>query len=97
MDAAKLTNIPGGQHSASPNHRPPETMKMHYMFLRLGSIFGMCMHTYIYIYTNGGFLKYSEMGVSPKSSILIGISMINHPFLGTAIYGKPPYLYYLYT
>jgi len=49
------------------------------------------------IYTNSGdpfdkFLKFS-MGVSknsgtPKSSILIGFSIINHPFSGTPIFGN---------
>ena len=27
-------------------------------------------------------------GKSPKSSILIGLSLINHPFLGTIIFGN---------
>jgi hypothetical protein len=26
---------------------------------------------------------------SPKSSILIGFSLVNHPFWGTSIYGNP--------
>ena len=35
----------------------------------------------------------SEMGVSknsgtPKSSILIGVSIVNHPFWGTPIFGN---------
>ena len=29
---------------------------------------------------------------TPKSSILIGFSTINHPFSGTPIFGKHPYL-----
>ena len=41
----------------------------------------------------------SNMGVSnrgtPKSSILIGCSIINHPFRGTPIFGKHPYSSYL--
>ena len=28
-------------------------------------------------------------GGTPKSSIVIGFSIINHPFLGTPIYGNP--------
>ena len=32
----------------------------------------------------GGFLN----GGTPKSSILIGFSIINHPFWGTPIYGN---------
>ena len=31
-------------------------------------------------------------GFSPKSSILIGFSIINHPFWGTPIFGKHPYI-----
>ena len=30
------------------------------------------------------------IGFSPKSSIVVGFSLINHPFLGTPIYGPPP-------
>ena len=41
----------------------------------------------------GWFNHQSDMGVSensgtPKSSILIGFSIINHPFLGTSIFGN---------
>jgi hypothetical protein len=32
------------------------------------------------------------MGGTPKSSILIGISTINHPFWSTPIYGNPLYV-----
>ena len=40
-----------------------------------------------------GVLIYIDMGVSknkgtPKSSILIGFSIINHPFWGTPIFGN---------
>ena len=40
-----------------------------------------------------GFFRLHDMGVSensgtPKSSILIGISIINHPFWGTTIFGN---------
>ena len=31
----------------------------------------------------------SENSGTPKSSILIGISIINHPFWGTTIFGNP--------
>ncbi len=39
------------------------------------------------------YSRYSDMGVSknggtPKSSILIGFSIINHPFWGTTIFGN---------
>ena len=42
---------------------------------------------------SGGFPCVSQMGVSknsgtPKSSILIGFSIINHPFWGTSIFGN---------
>ena len=33
----------------------------------------------------------SENSGTPKSSILIGFSIINHPFWGTPIFGSPPY------
>ena len=33
----------------------------------------------------------SENSGNPKSSILIGFSIINHPFWGTTIFGKHPY------
>ena len=36
---------------------------------------------YMGVSLNGGF--------PPKSSILIGVSMINHPFWGTTILGNP--------
>ena len=40
-----------------------------------------------------GVLKENDLGVSknkgaPKSSILIGFSIINHPFWGTPIFGN---------
>ena len=31
----------------------------------------------------------SENNGTPKSSILIGFSIINHPFWGTSIFGNP--------
>ena len=45
---------------------------------------------YVYIYIHGwGFHGVSTNGVTPKSSILIGFSLIKHPFWGTPIYGNP--------
>ena len=35
-------------------------------------------------------MEASWHGCTPKSSILIGFSWINHPFWGTLIYGPPP-------
>ena len=35
----------------------------------------------------------STNGGTPKSSILMGFSMINHPFWGSPIFRKPPYRY----
>ena len=35
----------------------------------------------------------SENSGTPKSSISIGFSTINHPFWGTPILGKHPYVY----
>ena len=40
----------------------------------------------------------SENRGTPKSSILIGFSIINHPFWGTPIFGTPhmtDYIYYM--
>ena len=39
--------------------------------------------------SNGCFLSH---GGTPKSSILIGLSIINHPFLGYRLFWKPPNL-----
>ena len=38
----------------------------------------------------------SENGGTPKSSILIGISIINHPFWGTPIFGNTHIYIYTY-
>ena len=42
----------------------------------------ICNHSVIFIYENGG---------TPKSSILIGFSIINHPFWGIPIFWKHPH------
>ena len=34
------------------------------------------------------YMSVSENGGTPKSSISIGISLINHPFWGTTIFGN---------
>ena len=36
----------------------------------------------------GYYMGVSENGGTPKSSILIGFSIINHPFWGTPIFGN---------
>ena len=41
--------------------------------------------------TNNIYIGVSENSGTPKSSILIGFSIINHPFLGTSIFWKHPY------
>ena len=41
----------------------------------------------IKIYRN--YMVVSTNGGTPKSSILIGVSIINHPFWGTTIFGNP--------
>ena len=38
----------------------------------------ICIYIYVYLY-NGG---------TPKSSILVGLSILNQPFLGTSMYGN---------
>ena len=50
------------------------------------------LHIYIYIYMD---VSENSGTVPPKSSILIGFSIINHPFLGTPIFGNT-YIY-IYT
>ena len=60
-----------------------------------------CIYSWMYIYnpfyTNIHTCIYIYMGVSensgtPKSSILIGCSIINHPFWGTPIFGNTHYI-----
>ena len=46
---------------------------------------------YIYIY-----MGVSENNGTPKSSILIGFSIINHPFWGTPIVGNTHIYIYIY-
>ena len=48
----------------------------------LGSRYTIVMMCYVY-------MDVSENNGTPKSSILIGISIINHPFWGTTILGNP--------
>ena len=44
------------------------------------------LQSFIHVYT--GYLGVSENSDTPKSSILIGFSIINHPFWGTTIFGN---------
>ena len=39
------------------------------------------------------YMGVSLNGGTPKSSILIGFSIINHPYWGTTILGKPHVVY----
>ena len=45
----------------------------------------LCQPIGLVLYCN---MDVSENGGTPKSSILIGISIINHPFWGTPIFGN---------
>ena len=42
------------------------------------------------------YMDVSENSGTPKSSILMGFSIINHPFLGTFIFGNA-HMFFLYT
>ena len=49
----------------------------------------ICIYIYMGVSKNGGF--------PPKSSIVIGFSIINHTFWGTPTFWKHPYVYvYIY-
>ena len=39
------------------------------------------------------YMSVSENSGTPKSSTLIGFSIINHPFWSTPIFWKHPYIY----
>ena len=41
-----------------------------------------------YFQTLGSNMDVSENNGTPKSSILIGFSIINHPFWGTPVFGN---------
>ena len=46
---------------------------------------------------NKRYMDVSKNRGTPKSSILIGLSIINHPFWGTHIFGNTHiYIYYIY-
>ena len=47
-----------------------------------GSQDSLYIHVYIYIWV------FPKIGVSPNHPILIGFSIINHPFWGTTIFGN---------
>ena len=55
---------------------------VHPQILRYG------IYIYIYIYNIYMYMDVSENSGTPKSSILIGFSIINHPFWGTPIFGN---------
>ncbi len=62
--------------SESPASRPCKNLKSR----QLG-LYNMCK-SYVYIWV------FPKIMVTPKSSILIGFSIINHPFWGTPIFGN---------
>ena len=64
---------------AKKNHgKPPEYPELSLILVLLGGRFNnMC-----------SYLDVSEYSGTPKSSILIGFSIINHPFWGTPIFGN---------
>jgi len=51
----------------------------------------------IWIYMVEVYMDVSENSDTPKSSILIGFSIINHPFWGTPIFGNTHIYIYIYT
>ena len=48
-----------------------------------------CIYTFFY-------MGVSENGGTPKSSNLIGISIVNHPFWGTPIFGNIHIFHYMF-
>ena len=48
-----------------------------------------CRPTVLLGWVLGGKIGISINGGTPKSSILMGFSLINHPFMGTSVYGTP--------
>ena len=52
--------------------------RLRYTYIYMG---GVCKHIYIY-------MGVSKNNGTPKSSILIGFSIINHPFWDTPIFGN---------
>ena len=63
-------------HFKRKNRRKPS------FFLRIMSVLGGC-------WISPANMDVSENSGTPKSSILIGFSIINHPFWGTPIFGNP--------
>ena len=59
----------------------------------------MCIYDIDYVflwYMNIAYMGVSWNGGTPKSSILKGFSIINHPFWGTLIFGNTHiYIYHL--
>ena len=53
--------------------------------VQFGTLDCVCKCWWYLLVTGGCFQKY---GKTPKSSILIGFSIINHPFWGTSIFGN---------
>ena len=61
------------------NHR----MRFPWIFVRVGSLKGKGRAA-----KKKDYLGVSKNNGTPKSSILIGFSIINHPFWGTPIFGN---------
>ena len=76
-----------------PNHQPKPPVyhfvdSLNYImtFVRSSSHHGFCWGGYMFVSKNNG------IPCIPKSSILIGFSIINHPFCGTPIFGNTHYV-----
>ena len=52
-----------------------------------------CLQTVKFPNLSETYMRVSINGGTPKSSTLIGFSLINHPFWGTPIYGNPHIIY----
>ena len=73
-------NTPGAEHIEGHHHRNDVGQ-------RSGGTWGFCK-TGRGDEIDGLHMDVSENSGTPKSSILIGLSIINHPFWGTPIFGN---------
>ena len=65
---------------------------MHVIYLPT-YLFVYSIHLFLYLICLSIYIGVSENSGTPKSSILMGFSIINHPFWGTPYFWKHPYLY----